>query len=344
MDGYPGYPALLSGPRPKAVTTIRDKEGVICASAEDQAERWHEHFQQVLNILSQFEPDVLASLTARPENNELAELPTAAELHRAITSLSNNKAPGEYGILPDIVKHAGPAFTGALLELVHQVWRKSCVPQEWRDAEIVSIPKKGDLSRCDNWRGIALLDVVGKVVGRLTQNRLQILAEEELPNSQCGFRRGRSCIDQIFSVLQLTEKLYEHRTSSFAIFIDLKKAYDSVPREALWTALRALGVPESLVRLAASFHDGMFTRVRVGDRHTEQIAMNNGLRQGCTISPVLFNLYFALVFEKWRREVQHRHPDAGIDLRFNINGNLFEQCSIRLRVPLPVTTSRTYNT
>ena len=127
------------------------------------------------------------------------------------------------------------------------------------------IPKKGDLSRCDNWSGIALLDVVGKVVGRLIQNRLQILAEEELPDSQCCFRQGQSCIDQIFSVLQLTEKLYEHRTSSFAIFIDLKKAYHSVPREALWAALRALGVPESLVCLIASFNDGMLTRVRVGD-------------------------------------------------------------------------------
>ena len=92
---------------------------------------------------------------------------------------------------------------------------------------------------------------------------------------------------------------------------------------ALWAALCALGVPESLVRLIASFHDGMFTRVRVGDRHTEQIAVNNGQRQGCTISLVLFNLYFALVFEKWRSEVQRRHPDLGIDFRFNINGNLF---------------------
>ena len=138
-----------------------------------------------------------------------------------------------------MVKHAGPAFTGALLELVHQVWRESCVPQAWRDAEIVPIPKKGDLSRCDNWRSIAFLDVVGKDVGRLIQNRLQILAEEELPDSQCGFRRGRSYIDQIFSVLQLTEKLYEHRTSSFAIFIDLKKAYDSVPRGFVGCVVRS---------------------------------------------------------------------------------------------------------
>ena len=96
------------------------------------------------------------------------------------------------------------------------------------------IPKKGDLSLCDNWRGIALLDVAVKVVGRLVQNRLQQIAEQELPDSRCGFRRRRSCTDQIFSLLQITLKLYKHRTPGFVLFIDVRKAYDSVPREALW--------------------------------------------------------------------------------------------------------------
>ena len=56
---------------------------------------------------------------------------------------------------------------------------------------------------CDNWRGIALLDVVGKVVARVLQERLQKLAEDELPESQCGFREGRSCTDMIFTIRQL---------------------------------------------------------------------------------------------------------------------------------------------
>ena len=64
------------------------------------------------------------------------------------------------------------------------------MPKDWSDAILVPIPKKGDLSKYDNWRSIALLDVVGKVVARIIQERLQDLAEEELPESQCGFRKG----------------------------------------------------------------------------------------------------------------------------------------------------------
>ena len=74
---------------------------------------------------------------------------------------------------------------------------------------MVPIPQKGDLSICDNWRGISLLDVVGKVFARVMQLRLQIVAEKILPESQCGFRKGRGCTDMVFALRQLVEKLKE---------------------------------------------------------------------------------------------------------------------------------------
>ena len=84
----------------------------------------------------------------------------------------------------------------------------------WRDAILVPIPKKGDLTNCDNWRGICLLDIIGKVVARILQERLQNLAMEELSESQCGFRKGRSCADMIFVVRQLIEKSWEHKSKA----------------------------------------------------------------------------------------------------------------------------------
>ena len=86
------------------------------------------------------------------------------------------------------------SFQTLLLDLVHTVWEERKVPCEWADATIIPIPKKGNLNLCDNWRGIAL----------------QKVAEEELPESQCGFREGRGCSDMIFTVRQLVEKTIEH--------------------------------------------------------------------------------------------------------------------------------------
>ena len=88
---------------------------------------------------------------------------------------------------------------------------------------IILIPKKGNLEVCNNWHGIALLDVVEKLLARLVQNCLREVAEEILPESQCGFRQSRGCTDMIFVVRQCIEKLYEHREKRFLIFIDLKK-------------------------------------------------------------------------------------------------------------------------
>jgi len=89
------------------------------------------------------------------------------------------------------------------MSLCDDMWRKGEVPRDWCDAVLLPLPKKGDLSLCDNWRGISLLDVVGKVVARVIKERLQKLAEDQLPESRCGFRKVCGCTDMIFTVRQL---------------------------------------------------------------------------------------------------------------------------------------------
>ena len=90
-----------------------------------------------------------------------------------------------------------------------------------------------------------------------------------------------------FTVRQLLEKSYEHRAKIFLVFVDLKKAYDSVPRAALWRALEKLGIPSSVVSLIQSFHDGMKAQVRVSGALLEDIDVENGLQQGCSLAPTL---------------------------------------------------------
>ena len=103
------------------------------------------------------------------------------------------------------------------------------------DAIIVPIPRIGNLHYCDNWRRIVMLDVVGKLVTTcsIVQSRLQVLAEKGLPESQCGFRKGRGCTDMIFVVRHLVEKTFEHQAKQYLFFVYLHTAYDSIPRKAL---------------------------------------------------------------------------------------------------------------
>ena len=211
-------------------------------------------------------------------------------------------------------------FMLKLLELVHDVWRECSVPGDWRDAILLPIPKKGDLSSCDNWCGISLLDVVGKVVARMLQVRLQKLAEEELPESQRGFRKGRSCADMIFTFRQLVEKSWEHNSKVFLTFIDLTQSLEG---GRLWLALRKLGVPEVTINLIKSFHLGKKAAIRLEGTLLEEIEVENGLRQGCCMAPVLFNLYTCLAVERWLFRVEG--AGVGVTVKHKYDGKLFRR-------------------
>ena len=113
-----------------------------------------------------------------------------------------------------------------------------------RDAKIVTLYKnKGDRGDCNNFRGISLLSITGKVFARVVLNRLQKLAEKVYPESQCGFRASRSTIDMVFSVRQLQEKCREQRRPLYLAFIDLTKAFDLVSRTGLFALLQKIGCP-----------------------------------------------------------------------------------------------------
>eukprot|EP00117_Sycon_ciliatum_P003161 scpid60766/ scgid8074/ LINE-1 reverse transcriptase homolog len=187
-----------------------------------------------------------------------------------------------------MVRAGGDECMLQLMDIVQAVWRTGKVPQEWRDCNLLPIPKKGNLALCDNWRGIALLDVVGKAVASLIQRRLQTLAENLLPDTQCGFCRGHSCTDMVFTVRQITEKLYEHRCKGFLVFVDLRKAYDSVNHSCLWLVLSRAGVPDHLITIIKSFHSHMTASLVLANIQVEPIEVNNGLRQGCCMAPTLF--------------------------------------------------------
>ena len=179
--------------------------------------------------------------------------------------------------------------------------------------------------------GIRLLDVVGKLCGRIVQKRLHTIIEAEVPKTQCGFRAGHGCPDAVFYARQLGEKAFEHWTKIFLLFIDLI-SYNSVPRPTLWIALRCLGVNPAVVDLIKCFHEDMDATVCVSNISTDPIRAQNRLRQCCIMPHVLFNLYCTVVLERhYNLMAQHSAP-SGMELRVSINDNLFPD---RLAVPQP---------
>ncbi len=146
--------------------------------------------------------------------------------------------------------------------------------------------------------GISLLDIIGKVYTRVLLGRLQAAMDCHLEEAQMGFRSGRSYFDVLFTMGQLISWSREYRWPLFACFVDLKKAYDCVNRDALWFVLRQQGVPAKLVELLWDLHTGSTATIKAFGGESEPFEIKRGVRQGCNIAPLLFNIFLDYVVKQ----------------------------------------------
>ena len=124
----------------------------------------------------------------------------------------------------EVWKFGGNELKIHLLELFNKIIDKNQMPQEWETGMVIIIHKKGRKSKCENYRGITLLPTVYKLFENIIKYRLNEHWENEMEEEQCGFRRGRSCTDVIFTVQQIIEERKEHNLPLFLLFIDYEKS------------------------------------------------------------------------------------------------------------------------
>jgi hypothetical protein len=128
-----------------------------------------------------------------------------------------------------------------------------------------------------------------KILSNILLSRLIPYAEKIMGDHQCGFRHNRSTTDHIFCIRQILEKKWEHNEAVHQFFIDFKKAYDSVRREALYNILIEFGIPKKLSRLIKMCLNETYSRVLVGNNLSEMFPIRNGFKQGDALSQLLFN-------------------------------------------------------
>ena len=133
-------------------------------------------------------------------------------------------------------------------------WKLGKTPKDWQTGVIIPIFKIGDRKQCTNYRGISLLSLPGKVNAKCLERKRRERVKPKLQDSQCGFCSGCSTMDQIFTLKQIFKKSWEYGKDLSACFVDLKKAYDRVPRNKLWKVLQEYGVNGQLLRVIKSFY------------------------------------------------------------------------------------------
>ena len=174
---------------------------------------------------------------------------------------------------------------------LQKIWKIGEWPTTWTKSLVITLPKKGNLQLCQNYRTISLISHPSKVMSKIILNRLQPQAEEITAEEQAGFRAGRSTTEQIFNLRILCEKYLQHQQNLYHVFIDFKNAFDMVWHEALWATMRKYNINASIIRAIENLYDKAHSAVLSNGSTGEWFRTTVGVRQGCLLSPTLFNIF-----------------------------------------------------
>jgi hypothetical protein len=263
---------------------IEDKQGRLLTQEMDICNRWKEYNHQLLN--EEFPRNT--SRTENPVSGPVEEI-SLGEVKDAVMKMKRNKAVGPDSIPSEFWKKCGEVGYKFLQILFNKILAGDDMPDDFRTSYLLPFFKnKGDARKCDNYRGIKLMCHTMKIWERVIDTRLR--TQVSIHKNQCGFIGGKSTTDAIQAMKIIMEKYRDAHKDLHFIFIDLEKAFDRVPRDLIWNALRAQDIPEVYVRIVMDMYRDVNTKVRCTSGTSEEFEIKVGVHQGSVCSPLLFNV------------------------------------------------------
>ena len=231
---------ISAGPSKKLqVRAIHDNQNNLLTSNQAIADHWKEYCENLYNYKLQSDPSVLQEL--QPNGNHKEKPPLMyGEVQQALHRLKNGKSPGSDGIQAKLLKIGEMAVCQALFEICSKIWDSEFWPELWTQSIIICLFKKGDRSRCENYRTISLINHSSKILLHIICQWLQLHLHRILSQEQTGFQEHRSTVKHIFTLQQLAEKHVERQNKRIAqVFIEYKKAFDHTWHATLFPSPRS---------------------------------------------------------------------------------------------------------
>ena len=225
--------------------------------------------------------------------NQLNFRITDSEITRAILLLKNNKSPGTDGIINEFLKAGKEILLPCITKLFNSIFNSGIYPSSWRVNTLTPIYKKGDRNDPINYRGIAVSSSLSKLFCSVLNRRLSnfLYNDQIIPINQIGFRKGYRTADHILSLKTLIEKYISQNKYIYVTFIDFRAAFDSVWRIGMIYKLIKCGVGGNFIKILINIYSKVKYCIKLPDGLSEEFTAHKGLKQGCVMSPNLFNVF-----------------------------------------------------
>jgi hypothetical protein len=282
------------------INSIRD--GSFDKSVKDDTghvspDKWREHFQRLLGPPVDRRQDLHDYISENCDlySSELDRPFSVSEFSAAVKSLKNNKAPAFDRVSNEMLKIAHPIAGRQLLFIFNAVLATGKVPSIWKDNILTPIHKSGSLTDPDNYRGIAVGSCVCKLFSKLLNKRLEIKANTdnmvspEQGSGKCGSRTA----DHLLVVKFLIDKYVNIQGGKlFACFVDLRKCFDTIPRDLLfYSLLKNHSIGGQFLKVIKEIYDKNQLFVKVSEGLCQSFVTTKGVLQGEINSPLLFNIF-----------------------------------------------------
>ncbi|KAK3922571.1 Transposon TX1 uncharacterized 149 kDa protein [Frankliniella fusca] len=286
------------------VERLQDADGNILGTQEELERHAQEHFQRVLGAPPDAPPrpntildEAVVPSISDEDNEALLQPITSEELFEALQLSPRGRSPGEDGLTAEFYVTTWRILGKDFLEVTNAMLRHRSVARSHKRGIMTLIPKTATVERIGDLRPITLLNVDGKVFSRVVTRRLCKLQPKLLHPLQVrggsGMRNMHGALTDLrdaVAAVDLANRQRGSKTAACLVSVDFAGAFNNVRHEYLWEVLLRYGVSSDFVKLVASMYSGATTRIRLNGQLTAAVLLGRGVRQGCPLSMLLFNI------------------------------------------------------
>jgi exonuclease III len=268
---------------------IKNKDGNILFETEAIVNRWTEYVEELFDDKRGDNP--IRSFLKGPSILK-------SEVEKGLKCMSTGKACGIDNISTEMLIALGDFGTTVLTELTNKMYETAHIPDDLKTSVFILLPKKPKALECSDFRTISLMCHVLKLLLTIILHRMSEKINNEVGEEQAGFRKNSGTREAIFNLKIAAEKYLEVHKEIYACFIDYSKAFDTVNHEKLAEILTRIGVDENDIAVITSLYWEQKTCIKFDAELSKPVQIKRGVRQGCVMSPSLFNVYTDFIFRE----------------------------------------------